>query len=264
MPSILYERRDQIAIIRLNRPAQRNALSLEMIAALSDHFGNLHTQPNLRVVILTGVGAAFCAGSDLTEPDSLNEPGARESSERCATLYDEIESCGVPVIAAVNGFAAGAGCELAFACHLKIVSATAQFALTETRLSFTETKSGPLPAAARSDRLARELGDAQARELLSSGKAVSPDEALRLGLVNRVVPAAELMSHAAALAQEIVPLAPLAIRACLEAVIKGTQLPLAEGLALETKLFAGLFATDDVGEGTSAFLEKRIPVFKGT
>jgi enoyl-CoA hydratase len=126
----------------------------------------------------------------------------------------------------------------------------------------TETNPGLLPVG--SERLARVLGDKQALELMSSGKAVSADEALRRGLVNRVVPAAELMTQAAALAQEIVKLAPLAIRACLEAVVQGNQLPLAEGLALETKLFAGLFAADDVREGTSAFLEKRVPVFKGT
>ena len=284
MPSILNERRDQVAIIRLNRPAERNALSLEMIVALNDSFRNLHTQPNLRAVILTGTGTeAFCAGIDVAESGSLNEAaaldesrsldesGAREVSQRGAELCDKIERCGVPVIAAVNGLAAGAGCELALACHLRIAADTAQFALTETKLSlietkfsFTETKPGLLPTAVGNERPARELGDEQARELLSSGKAISADEALRLGLVNRVVPAAELMSQAAALAQEIVQLAPLAIRACLEAVIQGTQLPLAEGLALETKLFASLFATGDVREGTSAFLEKRVPAFKGT
>jgi enoyl-CoA hydratase len=160
------------------------------------------------------------------------------------------------VIAAVNGIAAGGGCELALACHIRIASANAQFSLPETRL-------GVIPAYGGTQRLAREIGNGRALEMMLTGRTVDAGEALRYGLINHVVPGRELLSQAERLALEIAGLAPLAIRACLEAVIRGAELPLADGLALEAKLFASLFATDDVREGTSAFLEKRAPVFKG-
>ena len=253
MPCIIQERRDSAAIIRLNRPEKLNALSGEMILALSEIFRSLDSEQSLRAVVLTGEGEAFCAGLDI---DELARPGERELSERCQALCRQIESCQVPVIAAVNGIAAADGCDLALACHLKIASTNAQFSLCKGR---SEYESGYDV----SQRLAREVGEEGALKMLS-GKAVSADEALQLGLINRVVPAVELVKRAEDLAREIAQLAPLAIRACLQAVTEGNQLPLAEGLALEAKLFASLFDTDDVREGTSAFLEKRPPVFKGT
>ena len=257
MPSILFEQRDQVAIIRLNRPEKLNALTGEMILALSELFTSLNSQPNLRAVILTGEGNnAFCAGTDISELAGLNEDQAREVSVRGQTLCNRIESCGVPVVAAVNGMAAGGGCELALACHLRIASTNAQFSLPETKLGINAAYGG-------TQRLAREIGEGRALELILRGRTVGAEDALQIGLVNRIAPAAELQAVAAALAQDIAQLAPLAIRACLEAVTRGSQLPLAEGLALESKLFASLFATDDVREGTSAFLEKRAPVFKG-
>jgi len=253
-PFISTERSDSHLIIRLNRPEKFNALTSEMILALSDVFLSLNSEPNLRAVILTGTGdESFCAGTDTTE---LVGPNESELSARGQALFSQIESCHVPVIAAVNGIAAGDGCELALACHLR-------FASTNARFSLPEARSGTVPAYGCMQRLAREVGEAHALEMLT-GKAVSAEEALRLGLVNHVVPAVELLARAEGLAREIAQLAPLAIRACLEAVNQGTQLPLAEGLALETKLFASMFDTDDVREGTSAFLEKRSPVFKGT
>ena len=234
---ITTERSDSYLIIRLNGPDQSNALSQEMILALSDSFKSFDSEPNLRAVILTGAGdQTFCAGSDITE---IAGP-----EERSQDLFSQIESCHVPVIAAVNGIAAGGGCELALACHLRIASANARFSLPKARSGIVGGYEGAL-------------------EMLN-GKVVSAEDALRFGLINRVVPAAELIARAEDLAREIAQLAPLAIRACLEAVTKGNQLPLAEGLALEAKLFASLFDTDDVREGTSAFLEKRSPVFKGT
>jgi len=241
-PFINTERSDSHLIIRLNRPEKLNALTQEMILALSDIFLGLNSEPNLRAVILTGTGdEAFCAGTDTTE---LAGPNDSKLSERNRDLFSQIESCHVPVIAAVNGIAAGGGCELALACHLRIASANARFSLPEARSGIVRGHEGTL-------------------EMLT-GKEVSAKEALRFGLINRVVPAAELLARAEDLAREIAQLAPLAIRACLEAVTKGNQLSLAEGLALEAKLFASLFDTDDVREGTSAFLEKRSPVFKGT
>ena len=241
-PFISTERSDSHLIIRLNHPEKFNALTREMILALSDIFISLDNEPNLRAVILTGTGdESFCAGTDITE---LAGPNESELSARGQALFSQIEGCHVPVIAAVNGIASGDGCELALACHLRIASANARFSLPEARSGIVRGYEGTL-------------------ELLT-GKEVSAEEALRFGLVNHVVPAVELLARAEGLAREIAQLAPLAIRACLEAVNHGTQLPLAEGFALETKLFASLFDTDDVREGTSAFLEKRSPVFKGT
>lgn len=247
MPSILFEQREQVAIIRLNRPEKRNALSREMIAELAEIFDSIDDQTNLRAVILTGAGSAFCAGTDITELTELDNAHARELSERGQALCNQIESCIVPVIAALNGIAAGGGCELALACHLRIAASDAQFSVPETGRQ----------------RLRREVGEGRAVEIMLSRKTMTANEALEAGLVNSVVPAADLLAVAESLAREIAQLAPLAIRACLQAVTRGTDLPLAEGLALETKLFAELFASEDVREGTSAFLEKRAPVFKG-
>lgn len=256
-PFVITERSDSFQIIRLNRPEKFNALSREMILALSQIFRNIESQPDLRAVIVTGVGdRAFCAGTDITELGELDEDRAREVSERGQTLCNQIESCSVPVIAAVNGIAAGGGFELALACHIRIASAKAQLSLPETKL-------GIIPGYGGTQRLAREIGNGRALEMLLTGRTVGAAEALQLGLVNRLAPAGDLLAAAQSLAQEIAGLAPLAIRACLEAVIRGAELPLAEGLALEAKLFASLFATDDVREGTRAFLEKRTPVFKG-
>ena len=253
-PFIDIKRSDSHLIIRLNRPEKFNALTREMILALGDIFSRLDSQPKLRAVILTGTGdKVFCGGTDITEPTGASE---RELSELVQGLFSQIESSQVPVIAAVNGIAAGDGCKLALACHLRIASDNAQFSLPETRSGVDSGSEG-------TRRLAGEFGEEGARELLS-GKPVSAEEALRFGLINRVVPAAELVARAEDLASEIAQLAPLAIRACLEAVTQGNQLPLAEGLALEAKLFASLFDTNDVREGTSAFLEKRAPEFKGT
>jgi enoyl-CoA hydratase len=254
---ISEERRDSIKIIRLNRPEKFNALSREMILALNKIFTTLESQPDLRAIILTGVGdRSFCAGTDITELAKLDKDRAREVSERGQELCNQIESCGVPVIAAVNGIAAGGGCELVLACHIRIASTSAQLSLPETKL-------GIIPAYGGTQRLAREIGRGRALEMMLTGRVVGAEEAFQFGLINRVTPASDLIDAAESLAKEIASLAPLAIRACLEAVIRGAELPLAEGLALEAKLFAGLFASQDVREGTHAFLEKRSPVFKG-
>ena len=256
-PFIITERNDSFAIIRLNRAEKLNALSREMILALSEIFTNLKSQPDLRAIILTGEGdIAFCAGTDITELDELDKDRADEVSQRGQELCNQIESCGLPVIAAVNGLAAGGGCELALACHIRIASASAQFSLPETKL-------GIIPAYGGTQRLAREIGHGRALEMMLTGRIVSATEALEFGLVNDIAAADELLAAAESLVGEIASMAPLAIRACLEAVIRGAELPLAEGLALEAKLFANLFASEDVREGTSAFLVKRSPVFKG-
>jgi enoyl-CoA hydratase len=264
MISIISERSGSTEIIRLNRPDKLNALSREMIFALTDHFKDIERQTDLRAIILTGAGdEAFCAGTDiteLTEVAALSESGAedraREVSECGQALCNQIENSAVPVIAAVNGIAAGGGCELALACHIRIASANAQFSLPETKLAV-------IPAYGGTHRLAREIGNGRALDMMLTAQQIGAEEALQFGLINRIAQPGELLAEAKDLASEIAQLAPLAIRACLEAVNKGAELPLAEGLALETKLFAELFATEDVREGTHAFLEKRTPVFRG-
>jgi len=257
MDSILQERRESFTIVSLNRPEKLNALSSEMILALGDLFKTVESDADLRAIILTGAGdLAFCAGTDISELTDLDADHARDFSERGQALCNQIENCRIPVIAAINGVAAGGGCELALACHIRIASTGAQFSLPETKL-------GIIPAYSGTQRLAREIGNGRALEMMLTGKTIGADEAVQFGLVNRIAPAGELLVQAEALALEIARLAPLAIRACLEAVIQGSELPLVEGLALEAKLFASLFATDDVREGTTAFLEKRRPTFKG-
>jgi enoyl-CoA hydratase len=254
---IQVERHDSIAIVRLNRPEKLNALSRETIAALSETFKNFENDAELRSVILTGSGErAFSAGTDLTELIHVSGDEAETVAERGQQLCNQIEQSQVPVIAAINGIAAGGGCELALACHLRIATPNARFSLPETKL-------GIIPGYGGTQRLTRELGRARALELLLTSRTINAEDALRFGLVNRVAAASELLAAAEVLAREIAQLAPLAIRACLKAVVRGTELTLEEGLALEAKLFASLFATEDMREGTRAFLEKRKPVFKG-
>jgi enoyl-CoA hydratase len=254
---IIFERRDHTAIIRLNGSEKRNALSREMIVGLSDALKSIKGEPGIRAVILTGADdEVFCAGIEIPELTGVDENRVGEISERCQALCSQIENCPVPVIVAVNGVAAGGGCELALACHIRIAAPNASFSLPETKLGIIAGYGG-------TQRLAREIGQGLALEIMLTGRSVSAEEALRIGLINRIAPAGDLLTQAELVAREISNLAPLAIRACLEAVTCGLGLPLAEGLALESQLFSSLFATNDMREGTQAFLEKRRPVFKG-
>jgi enoyl-CoA hydratase len=255
---VTTERRGPIELIRLNRPDKLNALTREMILTLTDIFKQIDQQPDVRAIILSGAGEqAFCSGTDIEELAAVTgHEQALELSERGQQLCNQIEMSSVPVIAAVNGIAAGGGCELALACHLRIAATTARFSLPETKL-------GVIPGYGGTRRLPRELGQGRALELMLTGRNLSAEEALACGLINRVTKPGDLLSEAESLALEIARLAPLAIRACLKAVIRGDELPLAEGLRLEAELFASLFATADVREGTRAFLEKREPIFQG-
>lgn len=254
---VTFELRDSIALLRLDRPEKLNALAGEMLSEIGATFERIKSEGNVRAVILTGAGdRSFSAGTDIGELTGINAEEALRVSGRGQEVCDLVESCNVPVIAAVNGIAAGGGCELALACHLRIASANASFSLPEVRL-------GVIPAYGGTQRLSRVVGNASALEMMLTGAPVSAEEALRIKLVNRVVEPSQLLPEAFALAREIATLAPLAIRACLEAVTRGQTLPLAEGLALEAELFSRLFNTEDAREGTLAFLEKRAPVFKG-
>jgi enoyl-CoA hydratase len=254
--SILHERLDGISVIRLNRQAKLNALSFELFEELSEEFKQLAADTKLRVVILTGTGRAFCSGTDISELAEADHAGGLRISERGQKLCDQIEAFPVPVIAAVNGIAAGGGCELALACHLRIASSEATFSLPETKL-------GLLPGYGGTQRIAREIGQARALEMRLTGKTIKAQGALDIGLVNRLATPSELLVEAKSLAAEIAQLAPLAIRTCLQAVTRGLEGTLEDGLSLERNLFASLFDTDDVREGTAAFLQKRAPTFTG-
>ncbi|HEX8847670.1 MAG TPA: enoyl-CoA hydratase-related protein [Pyrinomonadaceae bacterium] len=258
MAEIIFEEvGERLARVTLNRPEKRNALTRAMLARLASAFEEVaQRSSDLAAVILCAEGEVFCAGTDIEELAALDREGALEAASRGQRVCELIEGCGVPVIAAVNGPAAGGGCELALACHIRLASAGARFSLPEIRL-------GVIPAYGGTQRLARVAGSGRALEMMLTGAGISADEALRVRLVNRVVPEADLTREAEALARAIAGLAPLAIRACLEAVTRGLSLPLAEGLKLEAELFSSLFETEDMREGTRAFLEKRAPVFKG-
>lgn len=255
MSVLLLDRTATRAVITLNRPEKLNALSHELFAALNDELTHLENDEALRVLILTGAGErAFCAGTDISELATSHD--GEMISTRGQQLGDRLENFPVPVITAINGIAAGGGFELALACHLRIASSTATFSVPEIKL-------GLIPAYGGTQRLVREVGVARANEMILTGRTLTSDEAFKFGLVSRVVGPSQVLAEAFALADEIEQLSPLSIRACLKAVTKGLELPLEEGLKLENELFASLFSTDDAREGTSAFVEKRKPVFKG-
>jgi enoyl-CoA hydratase len=246
-----------VMLVQLNRPGKLNALTREMMDGLVEAFTRAGSEPSVRAVVLTGAGSrAFCAGTDIEELARLDSEDGALAARRGQEVCAAVENCGVPVIAALNGLAAGGGCELALACHLRVAAGHVSFSLPEIAL-------GLIPAYGGTQRGPRLLGRAVALELMLAGSEMSAERALRLGLVNSIVKPEELLKEALALADKISRQAPLAIRACLSAVTRGLDLPLAEGLALEAELFGQLFATEDVREGTRAFLEKCAPLFKG-
>lgn len=255
--TVTLERHTSYIVLTLDQPDKLNALSAETVDGLRQAFDQIETRSEVRCAILTGAGdRAFCVGTDNGELTGFDKDRAREVSERGQTLCNQIEKCPVPVIAAVNGVAAGSGCELALACHIRIASQNASFSLPETKLD-------TLPGYGGTQRLEQEIGRGRALEIVLTGRTVLAEEALRIGLINRIAADGVLLTEAESLAREISNLAPLALRACLEAVTRGIELPLVEGLALEAQLFSSLFATNDMREGTRAFLEKRQPTFKG-
>jgi enoyl-CoA hydratase len=252
-----YSESGLIARVRLDRPERRNALTRAMLEQLGEIFAAVRARTDLRAVVLAGAGPDFCAGTDITELEGVDEAGARRKAELGQAVCEAVELCGTPVVAAVQGAAAGGGCELALACHLRVASTDARFTLPETRL-------GAIAAYGGTQRLPRAVGSARALAVMLAGRGLDAAEALRCGLVNRVVAPEEVANEAESLARAVAEAgAPLAARACLEAVTRGARLPLAEGLKLEAELFARLFSTADAREGTRAFLEKRPPRFKG-
>jgi enoyl-CoA hydratase len=255
--NLLYEVRDAIAYITFNRPKVLNALNRRTMQELLIALGQAKLDENVRVVILTGAGEkAFIAGADINELAQQTPVDGKEMSIFGQGVLRILETMGKPSIAAINGFALGGGCELALACSIRIASRNA-------KLGQPEVKLGILPGYGGSQRLARLCGKGVAHELVLGGDMISADEALRIGLVNHVYEPAELMSAAEALAKKIAANAPLAVQYAMEAIEHGMEMPQEEGLFLEATLFGLCCATEDMREGTRAFLEKRPAQFKG-
>src|SRR5499427_528566 len=255
--NILLEKKNSIAYVTVNRPKVLNALNMATMEDLRSAFTDIKNDAAIRVAILTGSGEkAFIAGADIGELSKHDAVSGKEYTHRGQSVLDLIEDLGKPVIACINGFALGGGCEIAMACTLRLASETA-------KLGQPEVKLGIIPGYGGTQRLPRLVGKGIAMQLVLTGEMISAQEAHRMGLVNEVVPAGELIPRAEAIAAKIIANAPLAVQYAMEAVNKGMEMTLAEGLYLEAVLFGVACATEDKAEGTRAFLEKRPAQFKG-
>jgi len=254
--TLLLERRERVAIITINRPEKRNALNIQTRIEGSRVLDELRADEQIRVVVITGAGEkAFIAGADIAEFAGRTSITQREVMlER--SLFNAIDSFPKPVIAMINGYCLGGGCELALACDIRIASETASFGQPEINL-------GIIPGGGGTQRLTRLIGEGKAMELILSGEIIDAKTALAMGLVNHVVPADELESQTMEMANRIAAKSPIALRLAKEAVRIASRSNLDEGLRREVDLFALCFSTEDKDEGVRAFLEKRKPVFKG-
>jgi enoyl-CoA hydratase len=255
--TLLCEVKDQIARVTLNRPEVLNALNSTVFNELERVFMALMEDAAVRVILVTGAGEkAFAAGADINELVRLDIATGEAKSGRGQEVFRIIETCGKPVIACINGFALGGGCELALACTMRLASETAKMGQPEVKL-------GLIPGYGGTQRLPRLVGQSAALKLLLTAEIVGAAEALRIGLVDEVVPAGRLMERGEALAKTIVGMAPLAVAACIEAVRWGGELSFVAGTDVEAEIFGRLCGTADKNEGTKAFLEKRAPVWTG-
>jgi enoyl-CoA hydratase len=255
--NLLFEVKDQIAYITFNRPKVLNALNRQTVEELGDALNRAREDAAVRVLILTGAGEkSFVAGADINELAQRAPIDGKDFSLFGQEIFHRLETMGKPSIAAINGFALGGGCELALACTMRIASKNA-------RLGQPEVKLGIIPGYGGSQRMARLCGKGIAHELILTGEMISADEALRIGLVNHVVEQPELVATAEAIAKKIIANAPLAIQFSMDAIERGVEMPQEEGLFLEATLFGLCCATEDMREGTRAFIEKRPALFKG-
>ena len=257
LENLLYEKKGAIAYVTLNRPKVLNALNQQTWKELRTVFEDTRDDPEIRGAILTGAGdKAFIAGADIGELAHVTAVEAEQSSSYGQAVLDLIENLGKPVIAAVNGYALGGGCETAMACTIRVAAEHAKFGQPEVTL-------GLIPGGGGTQRLPRLVGKGRALQLILSGGMIDAQEAHRIGLVNEVVPAGDLLTRAEAILKQIFANAPIAVKFSLEAVNRGLETNLAEGLSLEASLFGLCAGTDDKAEGTSAFLAKRAPQFHG-
>src|SRR5271166_511855 len=257
LQNIKFEKKNQIAYVTIDRPKVLNALNTATMQELKTVFTDLKDDADVLVVILTGAGEkAFVAGADINELSQQTPVSAKEYTHRGQAIVDSIENLGKPVIACINGFALGGGCELAMACTMRLASDNA-------KLGQPEVKLGLIPGYGGTQRLPRLVGKGLAMQHILTAEMITAQEAYRIGLVNEVVPQGELIARAEAIAAKIIANAPLAVRYAMEAVNHGLDMTLADGLFLETALFAVCCATEDKTEGTGAFLAKRPAQFKG-
>ena len=257
LENVLYEKKDGIAYVTLNRPKVLNALNKATWEDLRAAFEDARDDAAVRGIILTGAGdKAFIAGADITELATVSAVQAEASSRTGQEVLNLVENLGKPVIAAINGFALGGGCETAMACTIRLATETARFGQPEVKL-------GVIPGGGGTQRLPRLVGKGRALQLILTGGMIDAQEAYRIGLVNEVVPAANLISRAEGILKEIFANAPLAVKYSLEAVNKGMDTSQSEGLSLEASFFGLCAGTDDKKEGTEAFLQKRRAQFQG-
>jgi len=255
--NLLLEKKNSIAYVTVNRPKVLNALNSATLEELRAAFTDIKGDREIRAVIFTGSGEkAFIAGADINELAQRDAVSGKEYAARGQSVLELIENLGKPVIACINGFALGGGCEIALACTMRLASENA-------KLGQPEVKLGIIPGYGGSQRLPRLVGKGLANQILLTGDMITAQEAHRIGLINEVTAPADLIPRAEAIAAKIIANAPLAVQYTLEAVNRGMEMPLAEGLYLETALFAVACATEDKKEGTTAFLEKRPVQFKG-
>jgi enoyl-CoA hydratase len=247
---------DRVATLTINRPDKLNALNAATIGELGDAIDEIRERDDIGGAIITGAGRAFVAGADIGELSAQSPMQAKQRALRGQQVFRRFETSPKPVIAAVNGFALGGGCELAMSCHVRIASDAARFGQPEVKL-------GICPGYGGTQRLPRLIGTGRALQLLMTGEIIDAAEAYRIGLVNRVVSGPELLPAADALLRQMIANAPLALASCIEAVVRGTESSLEDGLNLEANHFALLASSQDMAEGTRAFLEKRPPAFTG-
>ncbi len=254
--NLLFEKRGNVALVTINRPEKLNALNDATITELEKVFTEIKTDDEIYVAIITGAGEkAFVAGADIKELNQMNVINGEAMSVKGQRVFDQIENLGKPVIAAVNGYALGGGCELAMACHIRVASAKAKFGQPEVNL-------GIIPGYGGTQRLARLINPGRALEYILTGDMIDAEEALRIGLVNRVYEPEELMDQAFELANKIASKGQIAVRMALKTVLATKETNQSEGQKLEAALFGVCIGSEDFKEGTSAFLEKRKPEFK--
>lgn len=255
--NLLVEKSERYATVTVNRPDKLNALNIETVEELEHAMQALNEDKTIRSIILTGAGEkAFIAGADISQITSLDSKSGRSFALRGQKVFLYVEKMKKPLIAAINGFALGGGCELAMACHIRLASTKAKFGQPEIKL-------GIIPGYGGTQRFPRLIGLSNALQLLLTGDMMNAENALRLGLVSEVLEPEQLMERAAALASQLAVQAPLAIRYILEAVYRGINTDLENALGIEAEYFGKACATEDMKEGTTAFLEKRAPVFSG-
>lgn len=257
LKNIALVKEGKIGMVTINRPKALNALNSETLKELDAAFDDLYADKEILAVIITGAGKAFVAGADISEMKDLKTIQGREFGILGNKVFRKLENMGKPVIAAVNGFALGGGCELSMACDIRIASAKAKFGQPESGLGIT-------PGFGGTQRLPRIVGEGMAKELIFTGKIINAEEALKIGLVNRVVEPEQLMDEVKTLANTIAAQAPIAVKLCKSAINKGMQCDIDTGIAYEAEVFGQCFSTEDQKEGMTAFIEKRDKCFKNS